>query len=255
MPNSAHELQLTGVDVALHASLNAAATAWSSLLNDHLLGITVVGSCLTPDYRPGQSDINTVLLVDEVDPTLLDALTSSMRTLRRKQHLAIPLLMTEDYLARSRDVFGIEFLDFQLTHQTVLGDDPFVDLNFTKPEVRLQCERELKADLIRLRQGYITASGKDPLICEVLMAGVKSLGPLLRAMLWLHDQPREAATQSTVRQAATQFSFDAAVLTQVSAWRQQKSRPKGPEVRTVFAQVYQLIHALAATVDALGDAS
>ncbi len=255
MPNSVPELQLTGVEAGLHAALNAAATAWSSLLNEHLLGITVVGSCLTPDYRPGRSDINTMLVVDDVVPALLDVLTSSMRTLHRKHHLAIPLLMTEDYLARSRDVFGIEFLDFQLTHDTVWGSDPFVDLSFAKPEVRLQCERELKADLIRLRQGYITASGKDPLICEVLMAGVKSLGPLLRAMLWLHDQPREAATQSTFRQAAAQFSFDAAILTQVAAWRQKKSRPKGPEVRTVFAQVYQLIHTLAATVDALGEAS
>lgn len=252
MPNNAPELHLDGVNPVLHTPLNAAATAWSSLLDEHLLGITVVGSCLTADYRPGQSDINTVLLLDAVVPSLLDALTSSMRVLGRKQRMAIPLLMTEDYLNQSRDVFGIEFLDFQLAHHTVLGDDPFADLKFSHADVRLQCERELKADLIRLRQGYMTASGKDPLICEVLMAGVKSLGPLLRAMLWLHDQTREASMQSTLRQGAAQFDFDAAILEQVSAWRQQKTRPKGAPLRQAFEKVYALIHALADTVDRMG---
>ena len=43
----------------------------------------------------------------------------------------------------------------------------WMDLTFKRSDVRLQCERELKADLIRLRQGYITAGGKDPLIGEV----------------------------------------------------------------------------------------
>jgi len=255
MPNKIAELQLNGVDAVLHAALNSAAQAWSSLLNEQLRGITVVGSCLTADYRPGQSDINTVLLVDQVNPGILDSLTVSMRPLTRKQRLAIPLLMTEDYIARSRDVFGIEFLDFQLTHRTILGDDPFAGLSFTQNDVRMQCERELKADLIRLRQGYISANGKDPLIREVLIAAVKSLAPLLRAMLWLNDQPRADALQPTFTQAGAQFSFDAAVLEQVINWWQQKTRTKGPEVRAAFEQVYALIHSLATTVDSFGVSS
>ena len=61
--------------------------------------------------------------------------------------------MTPHYLACSRDVFPVEFLDFQLVHETILGEDPFVSLQVDKAHVRLQCERELKATLVRLRQG------------------------------------------------------------------------------------------------------
>ena len=33
--------------------------------------------------------------------------------------------MTPSYIDRSRDVFGIEFPDFQSTHKTILGEGPF----------------------------------------------------------------------------------------------------------------------------------
>ena len=106
--------------------------------------------------------------------------------------------MTPAYIDRSRDVFGIELLDFQLCHHTVLGDDPFAALSFAKVDVRLQCERELKASLIRLRQGYLAAGGNVLLVRDVLIAAVKALAPLLRAMLWLTDRERtpEASPKS-----------------------------------------------------------
>ena len=254
MPDTNMELQLGKLsDSALQAPLETGAHAWAALLGTRLAGITVVGSCLTADYRAGQSDINTVLLVDAYDPDILTKLASAMRPLRRKQRLAVPLLMTNDYIARSRDVFGIEFLDFQLTHHTILGDDPFAELQFQKTDVRLQCERELKADLIRLRQGYISADAKPVLVQDVLIAAVKSLAPLLRAMLWLHDFSREANLQSTFTQAATQFSFDAQALLDVSTWWRQKARPKGPELRANFDRVYEIIESLAHTVDTFGE--
>jgi hypothetical protein len=163
--------------------------------------------------------------------------------------------MTTDYITCSRDVFGIEFLDFQLSHQTILGDDPFANLTFAKNDVRLQCERELKADLIRLRQGYLSANGKDLLVRDMLIATVKSLGPLLRSLLWLGDRPRDPTLQVTFTQSATRFSFDAETLLGVTTWWKEKVRPKGPDLRAAFDRVYEIIDILATTVDRMEDAS
>ncbi|MFC1764750.1 hypothetical protein ACFL6U_22105, partial [Planctomycetota bacterium] len=238
-----------GLDAGLHAPIQALSTAAQQGLGAALTGITVVGSCLTDDFRPGQSDINTVLLLNQLSPAVLDQVTQAVRPQARKHRLAVPLLMTVDYIERSRDVFGIELLDFQLTHQTVLGDDPFRDLSFNKADVRLQCERELKADLIRLRQGYITAAGKDALIRDVLIAGVKSLAPLLRAMLWLKDKPRETRLAPTWQSASENFGIHAGPLQRIAAWRHEKTTTNGLTLREAFEQVYKVIDQLATIVD------
>jgi len=141
----------------IQAPLKGFAEKLTSLLGDNLESITVVGSSLTEDFDAGKSDINTVLVVKKLGLDCLKPLGGMIKSISKKR-LAAPLLMTGSYIERSRDVFGIEFLDLQLLHETILGDDPFEKLNFEKGHVRLQCERELKAALIRLRQGYIAAS-------------------------------------------------------------------------------------------------
>jgi hypothetical protein len=219
-------------------------------LGDNLRSITVVGSALTDDFDPRRSDINTVLVVREQTTAVLNALAALTRAVRKKK-IATPLLMTASYIERSRDVFGVEFLDFQLTHQTVLGDDPFATLNFNKQDVRLQCERELKATLIRLRQGYIACAAKAPLVRDILISTAKGLSPLLRAMLWLKDVERPGTTTQTLRKAADVFSLDVGCVQVILDWRQQKRRIAPAEVQEVFAAAYGVVERLSLIVDEL----
>ena len=54
------------------------------------------------------ADMDSALSLDKVRPALREP---------------PPLLMTPACIDRSRDVFGIEFLDFQLRHETIVGED------------------------------------------------------------------------------------------------------------------------------------
>jgi hypothetical protein len=210
----------------------------------------VVGSSLTQDYKPGQSDINTVLVLDKLTVGSLDAIADLAKPISRKK-ISVPLLMTMDYIERSLDVFGIEFLDFQLTHQTILGRDPFASFSFAKRDVRLQCERELKATLIRLRQGYIAASANRKLVRDILIAATKGLAPLLRAMLWLKNIDRPAETEQTFKNAAGQFAINMDFLTAVASWRHERVRLQEAEIKNAFQSVYTTVEQLALTVDKL----
>ena len=175
-----------------------------SVLGENIVSMSVVGSSLTADFRAGHSDINTVVVLGEQTLDSLNAIASLGREMH-KRRLAVPLLMTSSYIERSRDVFGVEFLDFQLTHETVLGDDPFASLGFAKENVRLQCERELKATLIRLRQSYTASGAKTRAVCDILISTAKGMGPLLRALLWLKDQERAAEVEATFKKAGDEL--------------------------------------------------
>jgi len=239
---------------ALHAQIRDSVKAFAekllAALGDNLKSITIVGSSLTEDFRPGQSDINTVLVLGGQTLASLNAVASMAKPMSRKK-ISPPLLMTQSYIERSRDVFGVEFLDFQLAHETIMGDDPFASLKFDKKDVRIQCERELKAMLIRLRQGYIAAAANKKLVRDILISTAKGMAPLLRSMLWLKDVERTARAEATFGKAAGEFSIDANTLTSAIKWRHEKVRLSETEMENAFESVYSLVEQLADIVDKL----
>ena len=250
MAESKINLKSDALDVVVRDSANAFAEKLEEALDDNLVSITVVGSSLTEDFKPGHSDINTVLILREQTVDGLNAIAAMAKPMR-KRNISPPLLMTRSYIDRSRDVFGVELLDFQLTHQTILGNDPFASLTFAKKDVRLQCERELKAMLIRLRQGYIAAAANRNLVRDILISTAKGLAPFLRAMLWLRDIERPCLTEATFNKAATEFSISLDALATAGRWRHEKVRLGPAEMEEAFISVYSAVEQLADAVDRL----
>jgi hypothetical protein len=260
MAENKNNLKLDSLRHEIRDSLKDFAEELIEKLGDNLQSITVVGSSLTQDYKPGQSDINTVLVLGKLTTNSLDAIAGMAKGMSRKK-ISAPLLMTLAYIERSLDVFGVEFLDFQLTHQTVLGRDPFASLSLAKKDVRLQCERELKAMLIRLRQGYIAAAANRKLVRDILISTIKGLAPLLRAMLWLKDIDRPAETEPTFQKASAELStrpgeasrsgIGIDPLITVTKWQYERSKPDAIQVRNIFESVYSIVEKLAGIVDEL----
>jgi hypothetical protein len=219
-------------------------------LGENLKSITVVGSSLTEDFRPGRSDINTVLVLDRQTIVSLNTLACLAKPMRKKR-ISPPLLMTKSYIEQSLDVFGVEFLDFQLTHLTIFGDDPFSELSFNKKDVRLQCERELKAMLIRLRQGYIASAANKKIVRDVLISTAKGLTPFLRAMLWLKGIERPSLAEPTFSKAAEEFSVNLESLVTARNRQNQNARLSEAEMEKAFESVYTTVEQLALIVDKL----
>jgi len=250
MSSKQMELDLSEIPHAVQGPLATFASDLNEKLGQNLTGITVVGSCLGEDYRPGLSDINTVLVLDRLDQGVLKAVASQAKSMHKKR-LGPPLLMTEAYIKRSLDVFAVELLDFQRVGRAIWGQNPFDGLSFTAADVRLQCEREFKAMLIRLRQGYIAAAGNSRLLRDVLVATAKTSLPYLRAMLWLKEQERGGLAEQTFAAAAAQFSVELSPLCDVYRWREEKPRLREMELEKAFERAYGAVDNLANAVDGL----
>ena len=248
MTENKTNLKVDALNLHIRDSVKDFAEKLSTALGDNLQSITIVGSSLTEDFRPGQSDINTVLVLGGQTLASLNAVALLAKPMSRKK-ISPPLLMTQSYIEQSRDVFGVEFLDFQLAHETVIGNDPFNSLEFDKKDVRLQCEREFKAMLIRLRQGYIASAANKKLVRDILISTTKGILPLLRAMLWLKNIVRNARAKPTFVKAAGEFSVDTNPLTTAIKWRYEKTRLSETEMENSFESVYWVVEQLSDIVD------
>jgi len=221
--------------------------------SSNCLSISITGSCMTGDYTPGISDINSVLVLKKTSREELEALASLSGY--KKRRVASPLVMTEEYIERSLDVFPIEFLDIKLYHKTIYGTDFFDAIPIHIPQLRLQCERDLKAKLINLQRGYVACGGASRGVRSLLLQALPGYFALLRAMIYLLQSPQDppARKLDVLPRAEELFHVSLSCLKGIMRLRESRSFfPDRSEVLSLFDEACRITHDLCVATDALG---
>ena len=218
-----------------------------------LHSIHVVGSVLTPDFQPGRSDVNSVIVLERIELAFLDFLVR-LGTSYREKNIAAPLLMTPHYITRSLDVFPVEFFNFREIHRTLAGEDLLARLTIDERKLRLQCEREVKSMLVGLRQGYLRALGDRERMVLLLADSVKSLLPLLRALCHLRGRPPSLAGSDLIRSLQQPELPETGSFEAVFALaRKQEDLPEKEALTSLFDRYYHAMESLAEYIDALAN--
>jgi hypothetical protein len=223
------------------------------LLGNHqekMHSVYIVGSALTRDYDPQKSDINSVIVLHEMDLKFLEMLAPLGKKYGKKG-IAAPLFMTPAYIDNSRDVFPIEFLNIKLLHHTVFGQDIFSDLAIDRADLRQQCERELKVKLIGLRQGYISAAGDHKILAKGFADSFAGYMPLFKAILVLlgHEAPQNNREILSALTDVSGIRTDA--FKQVLALKSRPTKTTIEKLNLVFKDYYEIIEQLGEMIDAL----
>jgi hypothetical protein len=219
---------------------------------DKLHSVCIIGSALTEDFDPKFSDINSVIVLHEMNLDFLDLLAPLGKKYGKKQ-IAAPLIMTPKYIEKSIDVFPIEFLNIKLLHYTVFGNDIFRDLEIPATYLRRQCERELKAKLIELRQGYISAAGEQKALAQGLVESYAGYMPLFKAVVVLLGREAPLVNQKILSVLEEATGIKTEPFRQVLMYKRRKTRPSFDELKLVFKNYYRMIEQLGDMIDALED--
>ena len=223
------------------------------LLEHHqekLHSVYIVGSALTRDYNPQTSDINSVIVLREMDLNFLEQLAPLGRKYGKKR-VAAPLIMTPTYVDKSRDVFPIEFLNIKLLHHTVFGEDIFRDLEINESDLRHQCERELKVKLIGLRQGYISAAGDQKVLARGFADSFAGYMPLFKAIIVLLGNESPQNNQEILSVLADKTGIRTDPFKQMLTLKTRKTKPSIEKLNIVFEDFYKIIEQLGELIDAL----
>jgi hypothetical protein len=215
-----------------------------------LHSLYVVGSAAGPDWRPGRSDINTLLLLRTMDFSVLEALAPLGARFRR-QLIAAPLVMDTHYVHRSLDVFPMEFLELRLLHETVAGEDLLAALPIARADLRRQCEREVKSRLVGLGQGYLGTGGDARRLGETLARAAAGYLPLARAVLFLLGQEPQRRGAEAIAALAAAAGPDAQVFAELLALRAGGPTPGADGLRSLFERCYRATERLGRLVDEL----
>jgi hypothetical protein len=243
-------LRLERLSAAVRAKAAPFLEDLASVAGGELHSLHVVGSAVTPDWVEGRSDINTLLVLREMDLAVLEAI-GPLGKQHRRTGIAAPLVMDTGYIAGSLDVFPMEFLELRLIHETVAGVDLLADLAIGRADLRRQCEREVKSRLVGLRQAYLRALGEPKALAGALVQFLAGYQPLARGVLSLlgREVPVRRAEAFAARAAAA--GPDAGVFADVLAVKEGRTKPDAEAVRALFERCHRATEQLGRIIDAL----
>jgi predicted nucleotidyltransferase len=187
-----------------------------------IAGATIVlhGSAARDQYLPGWSDVNLLILLDELGPEVLDRLRPAL-TRWHADADAVPLLFTRAEWSRAADAYPLEIAEMRTGYRVVRGADPLAETEVRPEELRLALERELRGKLLRLRQGYALHGDRPEALAEGSRQGISSLLVVLRGLMLLVGRTPPPDPSELVSTTGELVGFKPAPLARVVTRRLQ----------------------------------
>lgn len=191
-------------------------------LGERMLSASLFGSAARAEWIEGVSDVNVLVLVDDVDATLLARAAPVARTSTAKG--VQPLLMELEEWRKAADVFSIELADMNDAHVPLFGKDPSANHVVQTPILRLQAERELRAKLLHLHGGMLLAANDPRRLGQLFIHALPSFTTYLRTALRLAGAAVPATTQEVIDEGCRLVGAEPDAFTRVHRARTTKSK-------------------------------
>lgn len=115
----------------------------------------------------------------------------------RRQHVAVPLMLSRDELQRTIDIFPLEYAGIIATATLIRGTNPFEAARIPTEDVRRAVETQAKSHLIHLREGYLESHGEASAIGRLIVASAAPFRTLLSNLARLPEHGQELDAPST----------------------------------------------------------
>lgn len=215
---------------------------------DSLRSLILYGSALTEDFIPKKSDYNFVVVADPLEVTVLDLLAGRSKAWSKKR-IPVPQLFTESFIKRATDSYPLEFLGMKARYRVVAGADVLAAVEVEKPDVRLQCERELRAKLLLFRRVYVGTGGKPKHLRMLVTQGLPALAAIIRGLLYYKDHPWKEVGSGLWDAAARHLGLPGDLLHRLQNVRDGRKPESKDDAKPVVQETIQLLDRLAREVD------
>lgn len=195
------------------------------------------GSAARGDFIPGRSNINLMVITEQVTPAILRSLSRAF-TGWRKGTPEPPLLLSRAEWARATDAFPIEITDMGTSYKVLRGPDPLHGVQVDPTDLRKALEREFRGKLLRLRQGYAIYAPDPAALGKLGLQSAATILVLLRGVLTLIGKPVPGDPLELAAAAAAAIGFEGEQLLHVVRHRVDREwRCQAPEFENYMKAV------------------
>lgn len=203
-----------------------------SALGDDLASVVLYGSAASQEFQEKFSDLNLLCLTRKLDIAELNSVQPVLAwwtKLKQPQ----PLFFSVEEVQRSADVFAIELTDMKARSRVLFGEDVLTSLPVPMDLHGIQVERELRTNLLRLRQHYLSAENRDEQLA-LLANAFSSFATLFRHALIALRQEVPHTRREVIDRLAAHLGFDPAAFLAILDLREGKRKKDDLNVQSVF---------------------
>ena len=218
-----------------------------SKYKEELVSLILYGSAASGEFVDKHSNLN--LLVVLKNPGL-EAIKRSSKLIRRFK-TANALFLTEDFIFNSTDIFPIEFLDMRENYFVLYGKDLLKDIQIDMRNLRFQCEQELKAKLLKLRQAYLLLNNSSGALRSLLFVSFTSALHILRNVLRIKGRKPPYLKNEVIKELASEFKIDIRVWERILSAKNKQIRITANETERLFIDFVKDLELVIDSVDKL----
>jgi hypothetical protein len=228
--------------------LDELVTRLKSALRHNLLSVALYGSAATGEFHARHSDLNLFCVLINLGIDELRALAPVLKWWMKRGHPA-PALMSLNELRHSADVFAIELLDIKAARRVLHGDDVFADLDVPLHLHRVQVERELRHNTMKLRQNYMLCANDDKQVLNLMLASLSSFTALFRHALLVLGEDPPSARRVAIERLATKLVFPSEPFSTLLDLREGTKRRRDVSIQTLFGEYLEAVQQVTEAVD------
>ncbi len=248
MPEKTIANDLAQVPQPVRSLVKPCVKSLQEVYGNDLESVLLYGSGTGSDFVPGRSNVNLLVILKQVSLPDLKKILKLVERWRKKK-IAAPLVLTREHILHSTATFPVDFLDIKENHILLYGDDTFSGLEVPHGNLRLQCEEQLKGNLIRMRGAYLEVGlrrrGIEALLCDSL-AG---LIPVFRNLLRLKGKKPPVDKEAILDDLSAEFGVDGKLLMDIYKDKRGDEKIGGQEAGQALERYMALIEVLAGAAD------
>ena len=185
-----------------------------------LRSVVLFGSVARDEVVPGISDVNVLVLLDEIGVEQLAVAAPVMHDWLRRGNTP-PHVYAIDEWQGMRDTFAIEISDMQDAREVLLGEDPVSEDSVEPAHLRAHAEQEMRHLLFNMRIRTLISANDSAEMGRLLMAGLPSLAAYMRAALRLSGESPGLDTEKVIESIAGRIGADPNPMR--TCWRARKN--------------------------------
>jgi len=207
------------------------------------------GSALAPDFDRERGNVNLLFVTADLTGPGLTQLAGAVAKVRAQKaswRFAPPVL-DEEQVRRAADVFPNDFLDLVRRRALLAGTDLLSAATIDPDHMRYQCEYELRARLVALRQAYLFHAGDAGKSREILAGAAQGASALYRHLLSLVGEPPAEDRNGLASSVAARFGVSAEALK--APWEARADRVTTADAPSRLGAYLDALSSLARAVD------
>jgi hypothetical protein len=215
---------------------------------ENLKAVVLYGSAATSEYQSAHSDVNVLCLLERAAVGDLEKLHYVTEWWMNEKNHA-PVIFTYEELVRSSDVFAIEMLDMKHRHRMLFGDDFLEKMDVPMRLHRLQVERELRTNWMRLRQAVAVTEPRKKGHLNIMLSSFPTFCVLFRHALIGLGQPEPHTKREAVDGAAALTGADASGFHSILDLRAGKLKEREVDVEAALHTYLEFVEIVTNEVD------